>query len=99
MDPYENDFEDDYDDYDQSDYYEDEDDIFWDEFAHNMVNMNLHSDLYDDVPDDYGYDPWDILGEDKLFVTHNWNLNRSPTLGHNPIWNSPPITRTRIVEG
>jgi len=69
MDPYDNNFEDEYDDYDQSDYYdEDEEDIYWDELAHNVVNMNLHSDLYDDVQDDYGYDPWDILDRVVLDV-------------------------------
>ena len=76
MDPYDNNFEDEYDDYDQSDYYdEDEEDIYWDELAHNVVNMNLHSDLYDDVQGDYGYDPWDILGEEKLLIIHNWKLD------------------------
>ena len=47
MDPYDNNFEDEYDDYDQSDYYdEDEEDIYWDELAHNVVNMNLHIPIF-----------------------------------------------------
>jgi len=70
MDPYDNDFDAEYDDdYENSDNYSEDDDAYWDELAHNVVNINLHSDLYDPVQDDYGYDPFDVL-DSELDVCH-----------------------------